>query len=185
MRVRMIVVAAVLFLGMSAASAQVAPVPVQLELGIGGGVTAPTGTLSDIVDPGWNAGAKLRLEGWIPLHIVALGQYTHLPQKSPSTESNITWMFGAGLEFPFELPIVSPYLAVDGVVNSLTTTASGASSITRGGLGVGGGAQVKVPMVGALDVSVKYQMLNLTGKESNENSLAQVSASLYFMFNVL
>ncbi len=185
MSARMIVVAAVLFLGITGAYAQAVPTPVQLQLGIGGGLTAPSGTLSDVVDPGWHAGAKLRLQGWIPLHIVVLGQYTRLPQKSPSTESNVVWMYGAGLEFPFETPIVTPYLAVDGTANSLTSTATGASSTTRLGMGVGAGAQISVPMVGAVDVSVKYQMLNLSGKDPGEESVAQISANVSFMFNLL
>ena len=99
--------------------------------------------------------------------------------------SDVAWMIGAGIEYPIPTPIVHPYLGLDGLVNLLSSTASGSSSITREGLGIGGGIQFSVPAFGSFDASVKYQMFNLIGKESNEQNLSQIVTTLSIMFSVL
>jgi hypothetical protein len=185
MSTRMSLMAIVLLLACAAGYAQLPSPPVSLQFGVGGGAALPSGTLSDGVGTGWFAGAKLRVDGLIPVRLVASGQYTRLPIKSPSTESFVGYSFGAGLEYAIPSPVIQPYLGIDALVNSLTTTDSGAVSTTREGLGLGGGVVVSVPAFGSIDLSVKYQMLNLMGKETSEDNLSQISAGVTFMFSIL
>src|SRR5689334_12254973 len=112
-------------------------IPVNLEIGIGGGASMPSGTLSDVVNTGWNAGAKGRISGLMPINIVASAMYNRLPLKSGS-ESNTAWMIGAGIEWKIPAGVVTPYVGVDGLVNLMSSTAANAQSTTREGLGVGG-----------------------------------------------
>ncbi|MBI3766819.1 MAG: hypothetical protein HY277_10015 [Ignavibacteriales bacterium] len=158
--------------------------PVTLDLGVGGGVSLPIGTLSDNVNTGWHAGATARISGLIPINIVGSAYYNRLPFKVGS-DASTAWMIGAGIEYPIPGIIVKPYLGLDGLVNVISSTASGAQSITREGLGIGCGLQFSVPAFGSFDASVKYQIFNMLGKESNEETLSQVTASVAVMFSVL
>lgn len=179
-----IVVVAAVFVGFLPTYAQVPVSPVSLDLGLGGGVTVPAGTLADAVDAGWHAGAKARLGGAIPIGLVASGTYNRLPNKVGDV-SNVQWMLGVGAEMSIPSIIVHPYVAGEVLVNVLTTTADNAPSRTREGLGLNAGVQLSVPMFGDFDVSLKYQMLNLIGKEDGEDSISQVAANVMLMFSVL
>lgn len=158
--------------------------PVNMDIGIGGGATLPSGKLSDANNTGWHAGGKIRLHGFMPLSIVALGNYHRLPNKVGS-ESDTEVMIGAGLEYPIPSVMVKPYFGVDATVNIFSNTGPGPSSTTRQGIGVGVGVEFTVPAFGSFDTSVKYQMLNLIGKENNEEGISQISANLAIMFSVL
>jgi hypothetical protein len=185
-----VVVLACTLLCVSALRAQVPSVaaPLGVDLGIGGGISSPSGTLADLDNTGWNALAKVKLRGWIPLHLTGLVQYNRLPNKgTPAAPggNDAAWMVGAGLELhPLSAPLVDPYLGVDALVNFLSNSGPASASLTREGLGIGGGVQVSVPMFGSIDGSVKYQMLNLAGKESNESTLSQIAASVTLMFTL-
>ncbi len=185
MKKQLLVAAIVLLLASAAGFAQVPSPPVNLQLGLGGGVALPSGKLSDGVNTGWFAGAKLRVDGLIPVRLVATGQYTRLPFKSPSTESMAVYSFGAGIEYAIPSPMIQPYLGVDAMVHSITSTATGATSFTREGLGLGGGVVISVPAFGSIDVSAKYHMLNLMGKDPGEDDLSQISVGASVMFNIL
>ena len=159
-------------------------IPVNLEIGLGGGASLPMGTLSDAVNTGWNAGAKARISGLLPFNLVASAMYNRLPFKAGS-ESSTEWMIGAGVEFKLPSPVVTPYVGVDGLVNLMSSTAANAQSTTREGLGIGGGAVVSVPFLGSVDGSVKYQMFNIAGKETGEDTYSQVAVTLMLVFGVL
>ena len=53
------------------------------------------------------------------------------------------------------------------------------------GLGLGAGLEFSIPMIGSFDTSLKYQMLNIVGQESREESISQIAANISFMFSVL
>lgn len=180
---------------------QLVGMPVKVSFGIGAGPSTPTGALSNRDDAGWNAGANIRLEGWIPFRITGLVQYNRLPNisvapvailRSNNTlpdihpgESDLAWLFGAGLEYPIDLPIIRPYLGVDGFVTSLSSTAGNSTSITREGIDFGVGVQIPFAIFGNVNVSVKYQIFNLAGKEQNEDTYAQVMANIALTFDIL
>jgi hypothetical protein len=158
--------------------------PLNLDLGLYGGTTLPLGTLADSTNSGWHAGAKARFSGFMPLSVLVAGQYNRIPMKTWG-ESMTAITVGAGLEYPLTAMVVKPYLGVDGFVSILSSTAPGAASVTREGIGLGGGVQFSVPAFGSFDLSAKYQMINLLGKETNEETQSQLSVSLAIMFSVL
>ena len=158
--------------------------PVNLDFGIGGGATLPNGKLSDSSNTGWHAGAKIRLHGFMPLSIVALGTYHRLPNKSGS-ESATELMIGAGIEYPLPSVMVKPYFGLEGTVNVLSSTAVGATSTTREGISVGAGVEFTIPAFGSFDTSVKYEMLNLFGKEAGDPDYSQISANVSIMLSII
>lgn len=158
--------------------------PLSADLGVGGGVSLPTGDLSDANNTGWHALAKIRLHGSIPVNIVGTGMYSRLPNKIGS-ESNTYWMAAAGIEYPIPSAVVKPYFGVEAMYVNAGSTAAGSSTLSRGGLGFGAGVEFSLPGVGSLDTSVKYQMLNLMGKDANENTYSQIAASVALMFGLM
>lgn len=158
-------------------------VPLNVEVGFGGGVSIPSGDLSNLDNTGWHGLARLRIHGDMPINIVGQGMYSRLPHKVGS-ESDFSWIAAAGLECPLQSVAVKPYLGADVMLVSSSNTGPGASSLTRGGLGLGGGVEFGVPGIGSFDASAKYQMLNLMGKDTNESTASQIAVSLAIMFGM-
>ena len=160
------------------------PLPVNIDVGAGGGVSLPVGDLGNGVNSGYHAGAKVKISGFMPLNLVGSGIYNRLADKVGSDATTIT-SITLGLEYTIPSLVIKPYLGADMMMNIMGSTASGSSTITRYGAGFGGGVSFPIPGMGGIDASVKYQMLNLIGKESNEISSSQVTATVMFMFSVL
>jgi hypothetical protein len=170
--------------GVLSAQTPVVTSPVGIDLGIGGGISVPSGDLSDALNTGWNAGAKLRVKSVLPLNITGGVAYHRLPEKA-GTESDAIWMVGGGLEYSLPGVGVSPYLGGDVSLNMFKNSGSGTSSYSRGGIGLGGGVLFSLPGFGSFDASVKYQMLNAIGKEALEKSANQIAASITLMATIL
>ena len=179
---RMMAVRSILYV--CKAGAQVTDLIVQLDLGIGGGISLPNGTLSDIDNTGYNGIGKLRLHGVLPLNITGMAMYNRLPNKVGG-ESDQQWMFGGGLEYAMMSLVVHPYIGGDVFYTSFTNSAAGSPTKSRGGAGIGIGAIFGLPGSGGIDVSAKYQMMNLMGKDSGEETLSQISINAAWMFNIL
>ncbi|HMD14883.1 MAG TPA: hypothetical protein VKI62_09675 [Bacteroidota bacterium] len=179
-----IVCVAILFAGNVFAQVPSVGLPISLDLGVLGGISVPMGTLSDNTNNGWNAGAKARISGLIPIDIVAFGIYNRLPDKV-DTYSSTAWLIGAGLELPLPSLIVKPYLGIDGFLTTLSNTGPSATSLSREGVGIGGGVRASVPILGSVDVGIKYQILNQLGQNANEQTLSQVAVNVALMFGVL
>jgi len=171
--------------------------PMHLDLGIGGGVSWPNETLLKHTEPsGWNAGIKARIHGILPVSFIGSVVYNRIRNKIYDSdipfgvpfepgEADVTWMIGGGLEYSLPIPLVTPYLGVEGLLNLMSNSKEGASSVTRGGVGLGGGVQFSIPAFGSVDASLKYQIFNLIGKENAEDEMSQVAASIAIMFSVL
>lgn len=158
--------------------------PVTLDLGLGGGVSLPTGDLSDSSKTGYHAGGKLRIGGLLPFNIVASGMYNSLPEKSTDKSDNQV-ILGAGVEYAIPSAGVQPYFGADVLYVNFNNEGSGTSSFSRGGLGIGAGVEFTIPAFGSFDTSVKYQFLNLMGKETGEATLSQIAATVTLMFGML
>lgn len=184
MNIRTILLALMLFICAEGSYAQVGP-PVNLELGFGGGLTLPSADLSDVTDAGYNLGIKARIGGLMPINLAGAVLYNRLPLKSLSSEAATSWILSVGPEFTIPSIMVKPYFGADALVNMLSSTLPNASTETRFGLGLGGGAVFSVPALGSFDASVKYQMLNLIGKETNESNSSQIMLNVSLMFGVL
>ena len=185
--IRTLALGCALLLAVVPASAQMdVPVgsPVSLQLGLGGGVSLPTGDLADVYNTGWHAGGKLRIGGSIPFNILATGMYNSLPEKAVDQSDN-QLILGAGLEFPIPSVGVHPYFGADVLYVHTNNEGTGTSSFSRGGLGVGAGVEFTIPAFGSFDTSVKYQFLNLMGKEEGEGTASQVAATVAIMIGLL
>lgn len=158
--------------------------PLNIDLGFGGGASLPLGDLSNLDNTGYHGLVKARLHGFMPLSVVASGTYNRLPNKA-GVESDYYWMIGAGLEYPLPSAIVKPYFGVDVLYNVISITAAGFSSSNRGGIDFGAGIEFSLPGVGSFDTSVKYQIINVMGKEANELTYSQAAVSVALMFGVL
>jgi hypothetical protein len=158
--------------------------PLSVDLGFGGGVSLPVGDLSSFENTGWHGLAKIRLHGSMPINIVGTGMYNRLPDKVGS-ESDYYWIVAAGLEYPVPSAVVKPYFGIDAMYVSLNNTGASGASASRGGVGMGAGLEFSLPGVGSLDTSVKYQIINVLGKESNEITASQVVASVALMFGLM
>ena len=102
--------------GIVSAQVPLVNVPVSIDLGFGGGISSPSGDLSNVSKTGWNAGAKVRIKSLLPMNIVAMVHRNSLPQKATSN-SDGAWMLGAGLEYGIPAVMVSPYLGADAMLN--------------------------------------------------------------------
>ena len=158
--------------------------PLNIDLGFGGGVSLPVGDLSNFSNTGYHGLVKIRFHGAMPFNIVGSGMYNRLPDKVGS-ESDYYWMIGAGIEYPIPSAVVKPYFGIDAMYVSLNNTGAGSSSGSRGGLGFGAGVEFSLPGVGSFDTSVKYQIINVLGKDSNEITASQVAASVALMFGMM
>jgi hypothetical protein len=158
--------------------------PVTLDLGLGGGVSLPTGDLSNGYNTGYNLGGKLRIGSLLPFNLVASGMYNSLPRKAISTSDNQV-IVGGGVEYAIPSAGVHPYFGADALYVRFNSGESGVPSINRGGLGIGAGVEFTIPAFGSFDTSVKYQFLNLMGKEALETTASQIAATVTLMVNLL
>lgn len=103
---------------------------------------------------------------------------------SVDTKENIL-SIGVGGELSLLPGPLSPYLGLDFEYNSLgdlTVGSNTVSGVSRTGIGVGAGVMIKLLPVINLDVSLKYQMLNLFGKENGEETIGiiNLNAAIFF-----
>jgi len=159
-------------------------VPLSIDLGLGGGVSLPSGDLSDVYNTGYHLGGKLRISGPLPFAIVAGGMYNNLPEKVGDKSDNQV-ILGGGIEVSIPAIAVRPYLGADALYVHTNNEGTGSSSFNRGGLGLGAGVEFMVPAFGSFDASVKYQFLNLMGKEDQETTASQIVGTLSIMFGLL
>ncbi len=178
--------AVLLFLGFADPSYAQVPSLVKVNLGLGGGLTAPVGDFGRTHDLGYNAGLKLRISGPLPIRFV--GSVYYFGVKSEETlirpeETDRIIQVGAGFEYALvPAPIVKPYVGGDILYNNIDL---GAGNNSRFGLGGGAGVEINLGGVLHLDGMIKYQVLNVVGKEGSEQTLNQVSATISLMFNLM
>ncbi len=111
--------------------------------------------------------------------------------NSSSTETSQN-IFSFGLEGEFSiipLPLVKPYAVVDISYNKFgdlqVTSPLGSGSVpgmTRYGAALGVGAEITALPSIDLDLSLKYQMFNLVGKDSGEPSVNAITLNLILLF---
>jgi hypothetical protein len=169
---------AIVFCLWGTASAQVSA-PVSVSLGIGGGVSMPTGDLSNVSSNGYHGMAKLRLGSLLPFDITGSAAYHHIPDKEGSESVNM-YQGAVGLECPLPIPEIKPYVGAEFAYNSMKSTVSGAESKSREGVNIVAGVQLM-----GFEGMVQYQMLNLMGKEDialgvSEPTYNQITISVLY-----
>ena len=166
-----------------------------LKLGIGGG-------LSMVQSPDYytdGAGfsteyhigirAKLSLPvipitpiGFVEYHFLTGSMDTQL--GSVDTKQNIL-SIGVGGEFTLVPGPFSPYLGVDLEYNNFgdfePSETEGSSGVSRMGIGLGAGVMFNLVVID-IDVNLKYQMMNLIGKEDGEDTIGilNLNAAVFF-----
>jgi hypothetical protein len=192
----------------ASAQLQIIPKP-SLSLGVGGGYSATTG--GDITESfsgfqtifsrqgGINFGAKATFTiPAVPLRFIA-----HFTRHNLTTDARLGTVsvnagtaantYGLGAELVLlPTPIISPFASLDfsfaniSAVSSIAGTQVSTGSVSRQGIGIGLGTDLSIPGLPlSFTLDLKYRMLNLIGKETNEasNNIAQVSVyAVYKLF---
>lgn len=168
-----------------------------LKFGIGGGLSTISSGFSGLsYNSGYHISAKAELD--IPLfpltpvvsiqYYVLNGNYS-FPGFTGSTSQKI-FSAGIGAQYSLLPGPISPYLALDLGFNNIgeisyqpaVLNQFASPAITRTGVDIGAGVEVKLPFLFNFDVSAKYNMLNLWGKVGNEGTLSAVNLNLTILF---
>ena len=166
-----------------------------INLGIGGGlsiVQSPDRYKNTFgFSSEYHVGIKGKLNfPLIPITPIGIIEY-HFFRGTASTETgsvdtkqNVLTL-GVGGELSLVPGPISPYIGLDLEYNNLGDLEVGGqkvSGISRTGLGIGAGVMVKILPFVNVDVGLKYQMLNLIGKENGEDTIGIVNlnAALFF-----
>jgi len=170
--------------------------------GIGGGLSIVTGpeTYTESYNSGgagysdgYHFSTKLKIDIPLsPITPVVFVNYSRFSGEEPTTIGTIKtsqsiWSIGASGEYElFPAPSISPYIAVDLSYNNFGDFKSdgqvaeigiiGQSII--GGSRLGGSVGIGAEVIYHFDISIKYQFLNLIGKEPGEETVSVLSFNL-------
>ena len=167
-----------------------------LKFGFGGGLSTISNSNSGLsYNAGYHLSAKAKIDiPLFPIRPIAFIQYYILNGSysfASFTGSTSQKIFSAGIGAEYSLlpgPI-SPYLAVDFGYNNIgevkfepaILNQSSSASFSRTGLDIGAGVELKIPFLITFDVSAKYNMMNLFGKQS-EGSISVFNLNLSVLF---
>ena len=157
---------------------------VTLDGGIGGGVTMPTADAANSMNSGYHLGALLRLKELLPFDVVASASYNSMSLRDEDAREKL-WVGGLGVDLPVSMAVLNPYVSVQALASFRKSPVPGVSSSARYGIGLGPGVGFSVPLLGDFDASVKYQLINLFGKQTGEASYSQIVANLSIIFPIL
>jgi hypothetical protein len=172
-----------------------------LKFGFGGGLSTISNSNSGLsYNAGYHLSAKAKIDiPLFPIRPVAFIQYyilngsysfpTPVGNISGSTTQKI-FSAGVGAEYSLLPGPISPYVAVDFGYNNIGElkyesaglTLPSNPSYSRTGLDIGAGVEISVPFLISFDVSAKYNMLNLFGKQSGEGSISVFNLNLTVLF---
>lgn len=172
-----------------------------LKFGIGGGLSTISSGISGLsYNAGYNIAAKAKLD--IPLfpltpvvtiqYYILNGSYgftTPVGTLSGSTSQKI-FSAGIGAEYSLLPGPISPYLAIDLGFNNIGAISYQPSilnqfsspAISRTGIDIGAGLDISIPFLITFDISAKYNMLNLWGKQGGEGSISALNLDLMVLF---
>ena len=172
-----------------------------IKFGIGGGISAISNGNSGLTyNSGYHVAAKAKLDiPLFPLRPVVSIQYyilngsygftTPVGNISGSTTQKI-FSAGIGAEYSLLPGPISPYLAIDFGFNNIgevkyehvVPPQYSHPAISRTGLDIGGGVEISIPFLISFDISAKYNMLNLFGKQGGEGSISVLNVDLMVLF---
>lgn len=206
---KLLTIIAALLISVSVVSAQGISIAPTTGLTV---VTGPEGLTNNISEGGlgFSSAPHFGVKGrfslpLIPLAVTGQALYTSFSGEGDGlvaggvtvpveTESSLL-IFGVGAEYNFVPGPISPYLGFDlFYANSgetkITSTGGNVSyeqtveGESRTGIGIGAGLQIGIIPLIDIDVSAKYNINNLIGKEEGEETFSTInlSASVYFGF---
>jgi hypothetical protein len=161
-------------------------------IGVGGGLSTPSGDLSNHVNSGYHGVAKLTLGAILPFDIDASVSYHHFPYSQGSASWNVVQVT-AGIQYSLGIPVVSPYVLASAAYNSASSSGTipgvsngvpvdvsvNSSAEPREGVNLGVGAKLF-----SFDASVQYEMLNLMGKDTGETTSDMIAVSVMYTFGL-
>ena len=171
-----------------------------IDLGFGGGLTFVESPNSYTDATGFSQEFHVGIKGklnfpLVPITPVGFIDYHFLRGTQTvaamdyDTKQNIL-TFGLGGELTLVPGPLSPYASLDFEFNRIgdlrvsgpTGDVTVSDNVSRTGLGIGAGVMVKLIPLFNVDVSLKYQMLNLFGKEDGEETIGiiNLNAALFF-----
>lgn len=169
--------------------AQMADPSFKLDVGVGGGVSFPMSDLSNRTSRGWNVGLKTRLHGFSPLQVALGAHYNSLPLTSygffTGRGSLQHWIFNGGLEIP--VPVGQrdyPYFSFGALLAAVENTGSFITT-SSGGLEVGVGIVEPFAPRSTIDFDLKYQWMNLFGKDKFDGDFNQIQLMGHLMVGVV
>ncbi len=167
--------------------------PQGLKIGAGGGfsfVQSPDLLTKDPSEGGsgfgteYHVGIKAVLGiPAVPLIPVGFINY-HLLNGAEDISQEILTV-GLGVNYNFMPGPLSPYATLDLQFNNFGDTEIGTQSFggySRTGIGIGAGVQLSFLLGLDLDVSAKYNMLNLMGQEEGEETIGIITLTAMLMF---
>jgi hypothetical protein len=179
----------------------------QLNLGLGGGfsnIKAPAYYTKSIPEGGfgftneYHLGVKAKVSlPVIPLKPFGFFNYYSLKGSgnmlgAEVNTSQTILSYGLGIEYAIVPGPISPYFSIEAGYNNLgkikfespltsTDIRSNSSALNRVGVGVGFGAEINL-LVFTLDSSIKYQFLNVSGKEPGEETISCLNVNFSILF---
>jgi hypothetical protein len=176
-----------------------------VRVGIGGGLTSinsPTYYTDNISNGGFGlkdgyhlsliAKFNIPLSPIIPAFFI---DYHYLNSSGQSDSGSVSYtqkIFSIGAEGEWDflpLPLIKPYLLVNISLNNfgelqktISNQVYGQASYTRYGMGFGIGAVISIIPSMDLDLSAKYNFMNLIGKKSNEGKIDAFTLNLVLLF---
>ena len=181
-----------------------------LKVGVGGGITqvlSPDYLTNKVSEGGlgysteWNIGAIGKLDlPLIPItprafifdHMLSGNGTNELNQDVENSQSIFEYGFGAQYNFVPAAMGFDPYIALDlsfSTFGDFTKKVNGVETKTNGytrfGGGIGVGSEVTIVPIVNLDLYLCYKVLNLTGKEDNEDTMSILTLDALITFNFL
>jgi len=163
-----------------------------IKIGVGGGLSAVQSPAYYTDAAGFSSEYHIGVKGKLsipifPITPIGFVEYHFFRGQTPAgadTKQNIL-SIGVGGELGLLPGPLSPYVGLDLEFNNFgdfeTTGSPTASGVSRMGLGVGAGVMLTLLPID-FDVSLKYQMLNLFGKEDGEDTIGiiNLNAAIFF-----
>ncbi len=185
-----------------------------LKIGPGVGysiVQSPDNFTKSISDSGFGFGSHLQYGGKVKIGLPLLpltitGQLFYTPLSGDGTRSvnnvpanleveSSLLVIGVGGEWELIPGPISPYFTLDVFYSSIgettiKSTTAGVDEqkfegVSRTGIGLGAGLEVKILPKVNVDVSAKYNFNSLIGKESDEENFNTLNLNVNFLFSIL
>jgi hypothetical protein len=165
--------------------------PQGLKIGAGGGlsmVQSPDLYTKSLSDGGFGFGTEYHVgvKAVVDIPLVPLlpvGYINYHFLEGDVSQKILT--VGLGVNYNLISGPLTPYLTLDLQYNNFGETQQGAQTFgafSRTGLGIGAGAAFSLLPLFDLDVTAKYNMLNLMGKKEGEETVSIITLSAMLMF---
>jgi hypothetical protein len=172
------------------AQAPIAGASFKLDLGAGGGVAFPVSDLGDRTSRGYSVGMNMRMHGFAPVQLGMGVHYNSLPFRPHeffySQGSLQHWIINGGMEIPVPMRWGEyPYLSLDFLFSAVENTGSSYATTSSSGFGVGLGMVEPLSRISDIDFTLKYQLLNMFGKDAFDGNFNQIVFAAHIMVGVV